>query len=90
MFFLAELIDTAFRVYSYILIARILLSWVQPNPYNPVVRWIVRVTEPVLAPARRIIPPIGMVDISPIIVFFILDLLRRWLLRLVMAIAIGM
>lgn len=46
---------------------------------NVVVDWLYRVTEPVLAPARRIIPPIGMLDISPIVVFILLDVVRRLL-----------
>lgn len=81
MYFLIELIDTGFQVYTYILLARIIMSWVPQGNMrgNVVVDWLYRVTEPVLAPARRIIPPIGMLDISPIVVFILLDVVRRLL-----------
>lgn len=87
MGFLIDLVDTAFRIYTYVLLARILLSWVQPNPYNPIVKWIYNVTEPVLAPARRLLPSVGMIDFSPILVFFILDIVRRLLIGLLYSFA---
>jgi len=56
-------------IYSWILIIRVLLSWFSVNPYNPVVRILYAVTEPVLAPIRRAIPPMGGLDLSPLVVF---------------------
>jgi YggT family protein len=71
------------QLYIFVLLARILVSWI-PNldPYNPIVQMLYRVTDPVLEPARRIIPPIGMIDISPIVVFFGLQILSSMLIDL--------
>lgn len=64
-------------IYTFVLLARILMSWI-PNldRYNPIVQFLYQVTEPVLEPARRLIPPIGMMDISPIVVFIVLGILQ--------------
>jgi YggT family protein len=68
----------AIRFYELILIARILMSWIQPNENHPVVRWVYRLTDPVLDPVRRALPlNAGGMDFSPIIVFIILDMLKR-------------
>lgn len=63
-------------VYMLLIFARILYSWFA-NPNSRLLHFLIRVTEPVLGPFRRVIPPVGMMDISPIIVMFLLDLLRR-------------
>jgi YggT family protein len=66
----------ALAFYSLMIFARIVMSWgVSPN--NRLLYFLTRATEPVLAPFRRIIPPIGFMDISPIVVFFLLNLLQR-------------
>lgn len=71
-------IDVAFQVYTWLLIIRILLTWLpRLNPYHPVIRFIYEITEPFLVLFRRIIPPLGAVDFSPIIAFFILQLIRQ-------------
>jgi YggT family protein len=75
---LAMLMGMIFKMVYFVLIIRIMLSWVNPDPYNQIVRIIYRVTEPVLAPFRRIIPPIGMMDISPIVVFLLLSFIERF------------
>lgn len=63
-------------VYSLMIFMRILFSWFL-SPMNRLLHFLIRVTEPILGPARRIIPPLGMIDISPILVLFLLDLLQR-------------
>jgi len=60
---------------SFIILARSLLSWVAPNPYEQPMRFLLDVTEPILAPLRRIVPRIGMIDITPVIAIIILQLL---------------
>jgi YggT family protein len=68
-------------IYEFLIFIRVLLSWFPMDPYNPIIRALYRVTEPVLAPARRLIPPFrGTLDISPIVVLFALEILR-WILR---------
>ncbi|MDQ4065094.1 MAG: YggT family protein [Actinomycetota bacterium] len=74
------LIQTAISVYTLILFVRIILSWVtmfwSPSPaLTPIIRVIYELTEPVMALFRRYIPPIGGLDISPLIIFVILRLL---------------
>ncbi|MEK8089019.1 YggT family protein [Thermithiobacillus plumbiphilus] len=80
---LANIISLVLTLYFYAILIRALLSWVNPDPYNPVVRFIVRITEPVLGPFRRLIPPISGFDISPIVALLVIEfgknLLVRWL-----------
>ena len=70
---------TLLKLYSYILLIRVILSWVNPNPYNPIVQILYRLTEPVLAPIRRVLPPMGGFDLSPLVVFAALWFLMRLL-----------
>jgi YggT family protein len=88
MLLLLQIINTVFRLYSYLILARIFLTWMPIDSYNPLVRFIYRVTEPVLAPFRIILPLGGMgLDLSPIIVFFLLNLLQRALINILVSIA---
>ncbi|HEX7312348.1 MAG TPA: YggT family protein [Pyrinomonadaceae bacterium] len=63
-------------LYTLMIFMRIVISW-GASPHNRLLHFLIRVTEPVLGPFRRIIPPIGFFDISPIVVFFLLSLLQR-------------
>jgi YggT family protein len=69
-------------LYSYVVIAAALISWVSPDPYNPIVRFLRQVTEPVLAPVRRLLPPwkTGGLDFSPVIVLIAIQLVERVIL----------
>ncbi|MGI9535189.1 MAG: YggT family protein [Thermodesulfobacteriota bacterium] len=74
---LATVIDTLLYVYSFLIIGRAIISWVSPDPYNPIVNFLYTVTEPVMKYARKIIPPIGgTIDISPIVVLVLIHLIR--------------
>ncbi len=64
-------------LYKIILLVRIILSWIPHNPHNSAVTFLYKITEPVLEPVRRIIPSIGGIDISPIIVFVGLSFIQR-------------
>ena len=89
MLLLIRIINTVFRLYSYLILARIFLTWITIDRYNPVVQFIYRVTEPLLAPFRIILPLGGMgLDLSPIIVFFLLNLLQRALINILVSIAL--
>jgi YggT family protein len=74
----ATLLDMILTLYMWIIIIRALISWVNPDPYNPIVQFLIRSTEPVLAPVRRLIPMgrIGL-DLSPIIVLFLIIFLKQ-------------
>lgn len=66
-------------IYAWILIVRVLMSWFNPNPFNPIVRLLYGLTEPVLEPVRRVLPPMGGFDLSPLVVFFAIMILKRLL-----------
>jgi YggT family protein len=77
---LAMVIDYALIIFMWIVVARAVLSWVNPDPYNPIVRFIHNVTEPVLYQIRRRLPVnFGGIDLSPLIVFLIIIFLRKFL-----------
>jgi YggT family protein len=83
---LFAILAAVLELYSWVLLARALMSWI-PNldPYNPIVQFLYQITEPVLEPVRRIIPPLGgMVDISIIVVFFAIFILRQMLMTIAM------
>jgi len=77
---LIQTIDLVLSIYVWLIIARAIISWVNPNPYHPVVRFLYRTTEPVLRLARRVIPPIYGLDLSPVAVIFLIHLIRELLL----------
>ncbi|HQO18628.1 MAG TPA: YggT family protein [Candidatus Cloacimonas sp.] len=70
------------QIYNILIIARVLASWIVRNPYNRVYHFLITITEPVLGLIRRILPPLMGLDLSPIIAFFLLDLLSRLLASL--------
>ena len=76
----AKVLDIVLVIFMWIVIARAILSWVSPDPYNPIVRFIHNVTEPVLYQIRKRIPlNLGGIDFSPIIVLLAVILLQRFL-----------
>ncbi|GAW92589.1 hypothetical protein Moth_0861 [Calderihabitans maritimus] len=78
-------IDIAFNILDLLIIARVLLSWVRPDPYNPIVRFIYETTEPILAPFRRIMPRGTIpIDFSPLLALLVLDLARRLLIQILL------
>lgn len=80
---LVQIINIAFSVFIWLVIIRCLLSFISHNPYHPIIRFVYDVTEPVMAPFRGIIPPIGGLDLSPIALLFALEILRWVLIKLV-------
>ena len=84
----ANVINIGLTVYMWIIIIRALISWVSPDPYNPIIRFLYRVTEPVLRPVRRILPIGGMgLDFSPLIVIFVIYFLRIFLVGILFQLA---
>ena len=82
------LINLVLTIYSLIIIARSLLSLVRMNPYHPVMDFLIRITEPVLAPIRQVIPPIGPIDISPLVALLLLKFVEWLVQALVMALSL--
>jgi YggT family protein len=76
---LAVVVYYALEIYLWLIIARAVLSWVSPDPYNPIVRFIRDATEPVLYRIRRSLPfDLGGIDISPIIVIMAIIFLQKF------------
>ena len=77
---LASILDVALTVYMWVIIARALLSWVNPDPFNPLVRFLYNVTEPVLSWVRARVPVVfGGLDLSPLLVLLGIVFLQRFL-----------
>ena len=77
---LARLLEILLWAYFWLIIARAVLSWVNPDPYNPVVRFLHRATEPVLRPIRHRLPTLQMgLDLSPMIVLLAIYFLESFL-----------
>ena len=76
----ARVIDIVLVLFMWIIIARAVLSWVSPDPFNPIVRFIHNVTDPILYPIRTKLPVnFGGIDLSPIIVILAIVFLRIFL-----------
>jgi YggT family protein len=80
---LVSLIDLIFTVLTVALIGRALLSWFDPGMRSTLGRLLVDLTEPIVGPIRRVVPSLGMIDISPIIAILLLQLLNRLLVSAV-------
>jgi YggT family protein len=78
---LLNVVHLAIQVYVWMIIIRALISWVNPDPFNPIVRFLYRATEPVLRPVRRSLPTyqIGL-DLSPLLVIIALEIVDRFVL----------
>ena len=87
------IISWVFQIYEFLILIRVLLSWINVNPNrpafdHPLIQILNRITDPVLAPLRRLIPPIGgAIDISPVIALILLEILRTILVRLLLGLA---
>ncbi len=81
---LVNFVGWLLQLYSWVIIASALISWVSPNPRNPIVLFLRQVTEPVLAPVRRLLPPwkTGGLDLSPVIVLIAIQFVERVILPL--------
>jgi YggT family protein len=77
---LAYILNLALTIYMWVIIARALLSWVNPDPYNPIVRFLYTITEPVLYWVRRRVPVVfGGLDLAPLLVLLAIVFLQRFL-----------
>jgi YggT family protein len=88
---LAGVLDTVLTIYLWIVIISALISWVNPDPYNPIVRFLNGVTDPVFTFIRRKLPMPAMgIDISPIIVILAIVFLQQFLVRTLNQVAMNM
>jgi YggT family protein len=76
---LALLVSLVFNIIYFLLVIRIIISWVGADPYNEIVRIIYAITEPILLPFRRLPLQVGAIDFSPILAFILLSVLRNFI-----------
>ena len=86
---LAELIGLVFNIFMFAIIIQVIISWVNPGQYNPVTAILANLTEPLLRPARRLLPPISGIDLSPLLVLLALQVLKMLVVPPLMHLAIG-
>jgi YggT family protein len=84
----AKILEIGLNIYFWIIVVRALLSWVNPDPYNPIVRFLYQVTEPVLGNIRRILPYIGGIDLSPLIALLIIIFFQRFVITTLLDVAL--
>ncbi|MFH1112850.1 MAG: YggT family protein [Pseudomonadota bacterium] len=84
----AGVLEMVLSIYMWIVIVAVLISWLNPDPYNPIVRFLYSVTEPVFGMVRRVLrlPPMG-IDISPIVVVLVIVFLQQFLVKTLAEIA---
>ncbi|MBI3793498.1 MAG: YggT family protein [Nitrospinae bacterium] len=78
---IAMVLDLVLQFFLWLIIIRALISWVSPDPYNPIVQFLIRATEPVLRPIQRIVPPFSGLDLSPLIAIFGIYFLQAFLVK---------
>ena len=78
---IAKVIDIGLSLYMWIIVGRAVISWVNPDPYNPIVRFLTSATEPILYPIRRRLPMLGGIDFSPIIAILVIIFLQSFLVQ---------
>ncbi len=87
---LHQVVSLVFQVYIFIVVARALVSWVGPDPYNPIVRFLYQATDPVLDRLRRFLPlQFGGVDLTPVALLLALYVVKDLLLNLIAQLARG-
>jgi len=86
----AQVLDVLLNIYWWVLLIRALISWVNPDPYNPIVVFLHRATEPVLEPLRRLVPPerVGGIDLSPLLAMLAIIFVRIFLVQSLLEIAV--
>lgn len=75
----AKILEVVFGAAKLIIFVRVIISWVNPDPFNSIVQFLQRITEPILEPIRRLLPPMGL-DISPVVAFLIIYFLEEFLI----------
>ena len=86
----ATLLDLVLTLVMWLVIIRALITWVSPDPNNPIVQFLYSATEPILRPVQRMMPPMGGIDITPIIVIFAIIFLKSFIVQTLHDIAFRM
>ena len=84
LYALFGVLDSILTIYFWAVIGSVILSWIAPNSYHPGPQLIIQLTDPLFALARKVIPSIGGLDLSPILIFFVIQILQSAITSLVM------
>lgn len=85
---LYQVVNLVFQIYIFIVIARALVSWVNPDPYNPIVRFLHKATDPVLDRMKRVLPlQFSGIDFSPVALLILLSVVEQMLLAIIVQIS---
>ncbi len=88
---IAEVLDVVLTIYMWVIVIRALISWVNPDPYNPIVQILQKMTEPVLRPLRKLVPAYRIgVDLSPLIAILIIIFLKAALIKTLFRLGMSM
>lgn len=87
IYFLISLINWTEQIIEIMIIARVILSWINRDPFNPLIQQLYRLTDPLLKPFQNIVPPekLGGIDISPLIALLAVQLVARVLIRFLLS-----
>lgn len=85
---IVELVNLIFKLLGWFILARVLMSYFRPDPYHPVVKLIIRVTDPILLPFQRIVPPVQQFDFSPLVAYIFLEYVARNLVLMLLKLVI--
>ncbi len=89
LYAVATILDYILTIVNWLIIIRALISWVNPDPYNPIVQFLYKVTDPILDPFRRLMPSYAIgLDISPVFALIFIWFLKLFLVRTLLGIAV--
>ncbi len=86
---IAKLLNFVLSAYIWVIIGRAVISWVNADPYNPIVRFLVQATEPLLARIRRVLPIMGGLDLSPMLLILAIIFLQSFLVPTLQQLALS-
>ena len=81
--YLAQFINLLFTALSLAIFGRVIMSWISPNGDDNISQFLDQITEPILAPIRKIVPPLGMFDLTPMIALIVLQMVRPHIVNLI-------
>ena len=83
---IATVINLVLQFYIFVVLGRVIISWVNADPYNPIVRFLKKATDPVLNRVQRYLPPMGGIDLSPMALLLVIYFLQIFLVQTLMRI----
>jgi YggT family protein len=86
----AKLLNFVLSAYIWVIIGRAVISWVNADPYNPIVRFLIQITEPILSRIRKVLPAMGGLDLSPMLLILAIIFLQSFLVPTLQQIAMAL